>query len=541
MKKTVCSISVLACLSWFSTTFVMAQEAQVDIDFAHQLADIQLRGNYDVGIGIASVIAGDINGDGIEDLIVAGQLLQAVSVIFGKKTFPAVVQFSEHVKPDIHFTSTPWTEPTYPPLHVADLNGDGIEDLFIPHGAGLHVYWGRVRWPSHIHVPTFPPDLRIVTTEHVDLETERPYSLVTTGDVNHDGMVDILFAHTVGLPAPTKKSWDVYQQKIGRLFWGRKQWPAIIDLRKQEADVVIWAPQPSPAGGQIRQIALADLNGDGYDDIVVSGWHHLTGAFSDRTEGPWHTGWIIPGGTHVSPKVVLQDTVSELPPRSPIAPGSSLPLRMDPWELGKVFGAGLANGDVNGDEIKDLVFPLFEKRKKNSKEMPQRLCLLAGQKNFFTRSGMNALSRCQLIFGSPGFDQGSPFPSRPPVLGDYNGDGRDDIFLRVGYPENEIKGLFGQSFIGQSINIKFQSTISVQEPDSNNRAGPFASFMNMGDINGDGRDDLLIVEPLGGGETSKDMGAGMLHVILGRDNSTRTGFKNKVNPESLTHHHRMGK
>ena len=137
MNNTVCYISSLLCLFCLDSYLVQAEEVRIDL--ANNSADIQVIGNYGVGVGIASVVTGDINGDGIEDLIVAGQLLQAVSVIFGQKTFPAVMQFSEEVKPDIHFTSTPWTGPTYPPLHVADLNGDRIDDLFIPQIGRAHV------------------------------------------------------------------------------------------------------------------------------------------------------------------------------------------------------------------------------------------------------------------------------------------------------------------------------------------------------------------------------------------------------------------
>ncbi len=497
--------------------------------FGKGYPDIQIIGDFETGIGVASVATGDINGDGVEDLIVAGQLLHVVSVIFGKKTFPAVVKFSEHVKPDIHFTALPWTEPTYPPLRVADLNGDGIDDLFFPHGEGLHVYWGRLKWPSHINVEKTTPDFQIVTTEHLDIETERPYSLVTTGDVNGDGMVDILFTHTVGLPPPTAKSWDVYQQKVGRLFWGRKHWPTMIDLRKQEADVVIWAKQPSSDGGQIRQVALADLNGDGYDDIVVGGWHYLTGAFSDKREGPWHTGWIIPGRTKFSSKVVLHDTVSDSPSIPSTASNASLPLRMDPWVLGKVFGAGLAIDDVTGDGIKDLVLPLFKKRVQNSNLMPQRVCLLAGRKDFFAKGEENILRLCQLIFGSPGFEQAYAFPTRPPVLGDFNGDGCDDIFLLVGAPDNTIKGLFGQSFSSPTIDVLLHETVNFRIPEFKDRISPFATFMSMGDINGDGKDDLLIVEPLGGGKTRKEQGPGSLHIVLGRDITVES--EKKVKPD----------
>ncbi len=498
------------------------------VDLEVNQPDVQIIGKSSVGIGIATATTGDLNGDGVDDLILASQMLNNVSVLFGKKVYPKLLPFSKTESPNVHFTSTANNFLIYPPLQVADLSNDGIGDLFLPHATGLNVYWGRSHWPTSIDATTFPIDLRIIAEAKVDPEHKQAFSLVVTGDVNNDGMLDLLFTHTAP-PPPKEKTWDSQLQKVGWLFWGRKQWPAVIDLTKEKADVVIWAKQPPPRAGHVRQLDLADLNGDGFDDIVVGGWYYMTGAFAYRKQGPWHSGWIIPGGPHIPPKVVLQDDVLDLFSKSSKASHSLPVIRMAPLELGKVFGAGFATGDVTGDGIKDLVLPLFSKREKTSKQMPQRLCLLPGQDNLFAKVRDNALRRCQLIFGSPGFEQGNPFPSRPPVLGDFNGDRRDDIFLLLGFPEHAIKGLLGQPFPKQAIDIKLHPTVTMHIPDPEDLIGPFASFMNMGDINGDGCEDLLIVEPLGGRDSRKDIGPGSLHVVFGRDNPTKTGFKIKAN------------
>jgi len=70
-------------------------------------SDIHILGDTESGVTIATVAIGDINGDRVNDIILAGRGSSHVAVIFGRKTFSKVIQFSETIKPDIRITSIP--------------------------------------------------------------------------------------------------------------------------------------------------------------------------------------------------------------------------------------------------------------------------------------------------------------------------------------------------------------------------------------------------------------------------------------------------
>src|SRR5208337_3500575 len=86
---------------------------------------------YPVGSGEDALVAGDFNGDGRTDLAVANYGDNNVSVLLGKGD-------GTFADPD-RFATTPHSTPL-----VADVNGDGTEDVLVVDGAGNILYRQRI-------------------------------------------------------------------------------------------------------------------------------------------------------------------------------------------------------------------------------------------------------------------------------------------------------------------------------------------------------------------------------------------------------------
>jgi len=492
-------------------------------------SDIHILGDTELGITIATIAIGDINGDRVNDIIIAGRGSSHVSVIFGRKTFSKVIQFSETIKPDIRITSIPYNHQPNPLLHVGDLNGDGIEDLFLPHANGVQVYFGRTHWPKHINAKAFPADLYIQTADIVDAEHTFGYSFVTTGDINGDGRIDLLFTRTVFSFPPKPRVWKAQSQPVIWLFLGRKQWPSVIDLSKQPADMVILAEQPSAESHTSRQVLLTDLNDDGFDDIIVGAWgRSYGGMFLYYDEGPWDKGWIISGSAQLPATLSLAAKVARPLDQDKQKRNEPTVVRMAPSELGMIFGAGMTAGDVTGDGIKDLVLNMFKERGRERELW--RPCLLPGRSDFFAKEIGNPLTRCQFISGSPSLDNTNPYGTQPLFIGDFNGDHRDDVFLRLGDPELAVTGLLGRDFAGASIDISLNDKVTILPTKLKDSMHPIFIQMALGDVNGDQHADLFMVEPLGGEKTDGHIGPGAVYVVFGRKVSRESDLKKENIP-----------
>lgn len=496
------------------------------IPFKKEGAGIQIIAKDGSVFGIGSVTTGDINGDGIGDIILSSKFLRQVSVIFGKRGLTKEIKNSERVRPDLIVTFMVGTDRVAPPLHVADVNGDGVGDLVIPNLLGVNVYLGRKTWPAQIDARTSPGDIQVIAEDLSNLKKYAAFSLVTTGDVNKDGIEDLFLTHTAYPTTPPQKpkNWNSRAQPVGWMLWGRKRWPPVINLNKRKADVVIWAEQPGPAPGRIRELAIADLDGDGFGDLIVGGWGYLRGPLTPVRKGPWGTGWIIQGSPHLPSIVKLPASPSNSAQgRSKEAKRPRLAM-MRPWEMGMIFGGGLSTDDTTGDQKSDLILTLFMKEKKKG-TLPRHLCILPGRSDFFNKDSFNVLTGCTLVSGSPSFQKARHQTTLPPVTGDFNGDGLDDVFLMLAYPEFVIKGLLGQARPHSRVDISQETTVTIVITKQEWKAGLGAS-MAMGDINGDHYADLLIVDALGGGESRKEAGPGVLRVVFGRGLVDETHLKN---------------
>jgi hypothetical protein len=231
-------------------------------------ADASFYGNQDGLAGFSVAGAGDVNNDGLNDILIGSYndpdgALQAgkAYLIFGKRTGWEMDTSLSSASASFMGTM-PHMQCGFSVAGAGDVNKDGFDDILIGSKLGrVYLFFGKASgWTQNRQLPTAD----VSFTEEGPVEGIGD-SVAGAGDVNGDGYEDIL----LGAPLNDENAPDSGQTY---LILGRSG-PWLPDVLLTNADASFLGESENDRSG-ISIAGGGDVDGDGYDDIVIGADGH---------------------------------------------------------------------------------------------------------------------------------------------------------------------------------------------------------------------------------------------------------------------------
>jgi hypothetical protein len=382
-----------------------------------------LNANEDVGYAINAV--GDLNSDGYPEVAVAGLHIPS-QIFFGNSAEPSYSLYEAHSL-----------------TGAGDVNGDGSPDMLLgtttdpnlpPHVLGFS---GKPLTPA-------VPDSTDFKSNGTNPTTDLYGQTLVGCDVNGDGYGDLL----VGAP-----NLNDGLAGSGKVFMYKGSAAGL-------TTTVAWntTGQQLDAGWG-SAIACADFNGDGYNDVAIGASKYDN---DQANEG----------------RVAIFNGSANGLPAAPF-------VTVESNQVGSLFGAALATGDVNGDGIADLIVSATG----------YDLVGKADQGRVFVYHGSGTSIPTTASLTLDGGVAGGLFGSAIGV-GDINRDGYEDVIVGAeGYTNGQAQEGRVVSFIGSTTGL-VNTIYNNWKPEADVAGAHLGKALTVTDFNADGYADLVVSAPL---------------------------------------------
>ncbi|MCF0073617.1 FG-GAP-like repeat-containing protein [Dyadobacter sp. CY261] len=439
-----------------------ADQGLVNIHFGSALGvnanpSIELAGNQmEEEFGRSVGCAGDVNGDGYADLMVASRFQGKGPINEGGVSLFTGFQAGINKKPISILKSEQANALLGQSLGSAgDVNGDGFSDIII----GCHLYdqgqadeGAILLWRGSASGTDIASAATLLSAQP---ESAFGYAISGAGDVNGDGYDDVL----VGAPHYDNGQAD---EGVAFIFHGTSHGiskTAALMLEANQAD----------AGFGASVSSAGDVNGDGYADIVIGAMHF------DDSEDEEGAAFVYLG------------SASGIQP-APVKLESNLP--------GAWLGCAVAHaGDLNGDGFSELIIGAMNYSNGQSEE--GAIYLFPG-----SPTGPDVASK-RIIEGNK---EDARLGNSVAGAGDINGDGHDDIVAGA-YSLGDYDA--GAIWVGYGQYNALDSLTSEYIKGTQDQAHLGWDVSGAGDVNADGFQDVIV------GANAYDNGDGAAFLYYG--------------------------
>lgn len=447
------------------------------------------------GIGVAT---GDINGDGYYDIIIGARWADPlgriragnVYIYFGSShTFSNnVIDLSASPSGILTLSGEQEGDCFGESVSTGDVNGDGYDDVIIgayeaktdteDNTGKTYIIFGTEHLASLSHVDLRKPSIDVVTLIGEDPGDQFGFS-TTTGDINNDGYDDIIIGAMTSDPLDRINAGTTYILK------GFSDFPSYNTFNINDITsglIKIYGEDPGDWSG--IGLAAGDVNGNGFDDVIIGAWFADIEGEADANGDAGIT-YLLAGSADIF-------SIGEIDLKNPVLTVTAIhgERSLD------YSGAEVAVGDINMDGFDDIVIGAHGY---DSEIMTENGCvyIVTGTSDI-TESGI-----IHLKDSSPGIIRIIGKAHRDHlsrgIIEDINKDGINDLIVASADADpfgkakaGEVYILFGESVTDRDViylDIPPSDMVTILGDDVDGHLG---FVLSAGDVNYDGYDDFII-------------------------------------------------
>ena len=478
MKHVKSFVAVLVLVTIMSTipTSLMALDYSMDANLSTADASFKGEGGQDTS-GYSVAIAGDVNGDGYDDLLIGARTNNAggggagqTYLIFGKASGWAIDAVLSSADASF-WGEEPSDGSGMCVAGAGDVNGDGFDDLLIgangndaggANAGQTYLIFGKASgWAMDTDLSNADASF---WGENAADDSGR--YVAGAGDVNKDGYDDIL----IGAATNDDGGTDAGQTYL--ILGKASGWAMDKSLGTANASFI--GESANDYSGRVGPVT-GDVNGDGFDDILI-------GAFGDDDAGNGAgQAYLIFGKAS---GWTMDDDLSN-------SDASFWGEDSTDYAGSAVSGAG----DVNKDGFGDILIGANGDEEGGGGDSGQ-VYVIFGKASGWSNDVSLSTSNASYLGESFSNLLGSMVAS----AGDVNGDGFDDILMSA-YRNSAGGSDAGQTYLVLGKASGWAMDVSAGSVDASfigESTGDFSGdgIAGNGDVNGDGRDDILIGAPV---------------------------------------------